>query len=124
VTRGRVKRWNAERKFGFIVQQGCAADVFVHISDLADGLDCLVPDQRVEFWKQTDAKDGRARDGCAGDFVTAAPVTARDIAELAALFESLGKGLPRELRIAPGGGGGRPQPPSGLLDRSFSFEYR
>jgi hypothetical protein len=32
--------------------------------------------------------------------VNTAPVTARDIAELAALFESLGKGLPRELRIA------------------------
>jgi cold shock protein len=50
VTRGRVKNWIDDRKFGFIVQDG-GGDVFVHVSQLG-GLENLVPGQRVEFLKQ------------------------------------------------------------------------
>jgi cold shock protein len=49
---GIVKWFNAEKGFGFIEPDGGGPDLFVHIRSCADGIDKLLPDQRVRFEQQ------------------------------------------------------------------------
>ena len=50
MTQGTVKWFNADKGFGFITQDGCGDDVFVHFSAIqADGYRSLEDNQRVEF---------------------------------------------------------------------------
>ncbi len=47
---GKVKFYNKERGFGFIIPDDGAPDVFCHVTDLRrTGLDVLLEDQRVRF---------------------------------------------------------------------------
>jgi CspA family cold shock protein len=50
VAQGVVKWFNGEKGFGFIAQDGCGPDVFVHYSAIAGaGYRSLEENQRVEF---------------------------------------------------------------------------
>ncbi|HEY5472940.1 MAG TPA: cold-shock protein [Candidatus Limnocylindrales bacterium] len=48
MARGTVKWFNAVRGFGFIGQQE-GADAFVHVKDLAPGVQALTENEAVEF---------------------------------------------------------------------------
>ena len=58
---GTVKFFNAQKGFGFIVQDGGGPDVFVHISavELA-GMSNLVEGQKLSFDIQPDARKGKS----------------------------------------------------------------
>ena len=50
MAQGTVKRFNAEKGFGFIAQDGGEGDVFVHYSEIVGkGFRTLEENQRVEF---------------------------------------------------------------------------
>jgi cold shock protein len=50
MARGRVKRFDEKKGYGFIEQDGGGADVFIHYSDIGgDGFRTLVPGDPVEF---------------------------------------------------------------------------
>ena len=50
MAQGSVKKFNAEKGFGFIAQDGGGADVFVHFSAIqSQGYKSLDENQRVEF---------------------------------------------------------------------------
>ena len=58
---GRVKFFNPDRGFGFIVPDGGASDVFVHIHDVeAAGMKTLVAGQLVAYEVGT-GQDGRSK---------------------------------------------------------------
>ncbi len=50
MARGRVKRFDEKKGYGFIEQEGGGPDVFVHYSDVSgDGFRTLAPGDEVEF---------------------------------------------------------------------------
>jgi len=50
MARGRVKRFDEKKGYGFIEQDGGGPDVFVHYSDVTgDGFRTLAPGDEVEF---------------------------------------------------------------------------
>ena len=57
---GKIKFWNVARGYGFVVPDDGGEDVFVHITNLIDGIDELQRDQRIEFGVRPSSKnDGR-----------------------------------------------------------------
>ena len=55
--RGKVKFYNADKGYGFIVPEGGGADIFVHVSAVeAAGLATLDEDQDIEFELEPDRK--------------------------------------------------------------------
>jgi CspA family cold shock protein len=46
---GKVKFWNADKGFGFLVPEDNSGDVFVHVTGLADSIPHLLQDQRVSY---------------------------------------------------------------------------
>ena len=58
---GTVKFFNAQKGFGFIVQDGGGPDVFVHISAVErSGMSNLVEGQKLSFEIQTDQRRGKS----------------------------------------------------------------
>jgi cold shock protein len=58
---GTVKFFNAQRGYGFIVQDGGGPDVFVHISAVEQaGLHSLNEGQKVSFDVQADRRSGKS----------------------------------------------------------------
>ncbi len=50
MARGRVKRFDEKKGYGFIEQEGGGPDVFVHYSDIiGEGFRTLSPGDEVEF---------------------------------------------------------------------------
>jgi len=50
MARGRVKRFDEKKGYGFIEQEDTGTDVFVHYSDIAgEGYRTLIPGDEVEF---------------------------------------------------------------------------
>jgi cold shock protein len=47
--KGVVKFFDDTKGFGFITPNGATKDIFVHRSDLVEGLRALVPDQKVSY---------------------------------------------------------------------------
>jgi len=61
VATGTVKFFNAQKGFGFIVQDGGGPDVFVHISAVErSGMSNLVEGQKLSFEIQTDQRRGKS----------------------------------------------------------------
>jgi CspA family cold shock protein len=61
VATGTVKFFNAQKGFGFIVQDGGGPDVFVHISAVERaGMNDLVEGQKLSFEIQTDPRRGKS----------------------------------------------------------------
>ena len=60
VATGTVKFFNAQKGFGFIVQDAGGPDVFVHISAVErSGMSNLVEGQKLSFEIQTDPRRGK-----------------------------------------------------------------
>jgi cold shock protein len=58
---GTVKFFNAQKGFGFIVQDGGGPDVFVHISAVERaGMSNLVEGQKLSFDIETDPRKGKS----------------------------------------------------------------
>jgi len=58
---GTVKFFNAQKGFGFIVQDGGGPDVFVHISAVERaGMSNLVEGQKLSFDIQADPRKGKS----------------------------------------------------------------
>jgi len=57
---GRVKWFSSQKGYGFIKPDAGGKDVFVHVSDLAPGVETLEGDQRVEFETQAGRKGPKA----------------------------------------------------------------
>jgi len=58
---GTVKFFNAQKGYGFIVQDGGGPDVFVHISAVERaGLRTLVEGQKVSFDIEADRRSGKS----------------------------------------------------------------
>ena len=58
---GTVKFFNAQKGFGFIVQDGGGPDVFVHISAVERaGMSSLVEGQKLRFDIETDPRKGKS----------------------------------------------------------------
>jgi cold shock protein len=58
---GTVKFFNAQKGFGFIVQDGGGPDVFVHISAVERaGMQSLNEGQRLSFEIQADRRSGKS----------------------------------------------------------------
>jgi cold shock protein len=58
---GTVKFFNAQKGFGFIVQDGGGPDVFVHISAVERaGMNSLNEGQRLSFDVQADRRSGKS----------------------------------------------------------------
>ena len=61
VATGTVKFFNAQKGFGFIVQDGGGPDVFVHISAVERaGMNDLVEGQKLSFEIQNDPRRGKS----------------------------------------------------------------
>ncbi|CAF4283359.1 unnamed protein product [Rotaria socialis] len=59
---GSVKRWTAERGFGFIRRASSGQDLFCHVRSLKDGVQSLEPGQSVEYSVHQTEKGEEARD--------------------------------------------------------------
>jgi CspA family cold shock protein len=60
VAQGTVKFFNAQKGFGFIVQDAGGPDVFVHISAVErSGMSTLNEGQKVSFDIETDRRSGK-----------------------------------------------------------------
>ncbi len=63
MAKGKVKWFNPDKGFGFIVPEGGGKDVFVHITALQEaGLQTLKDDQPIEY-EMVDGRDGRQHAG-------------------------------------------------------------
>jgi CspA family cold shock protein len=61
MARGTVKFFNAQKGFGFIVQDGGGPDVFVHISAVERaGMSTLNEGQKVSFDIEADRRSGKS----------------------------------------------------------------
>lgn len=61
MAQGTVKFFNAQKGFGFIVQDGGGPDVFVHISAVERaGMRSLVEGQKVSFDIEADRRSGKS----------------------------------------------------------------
>jgi CspA family cold shock protein len=61
MAQGTVKFFNAQKGFGFIVQDGGGPDVFVHISAVERaGMSNLAEGQKVTFDVQADPRSGKS----------------------------------------------------------------
>jgi cold shock protein len=61
MAKGTVKFFNAQKGFGFIVQDGGGPDVFVHISAVERaGMSNLNEGQKLTFDIETDRRSGKA----------------------------------------------------------------
>ena len=61
MAQGTVKFFNAQKGFGFIVQDGGGPDVFVHISAVERaGMSNLVEGQKLSFDIQADPRKGKS----------------------------------------------------------------
>jgi cold shock protein len=61
MAQGTVKFFNAQKGFGFIVQDGGGPDVFVHISAVERaGMRGLAEGQKVSFDIETDRRSGKS----------------------------------------------------------------
>lgn len=58
---GKVKFYNSQKGFGFIKADDGSQDVFIGQKSLPNGVDTLMPDQRVSYLIKT-AKKGPAAD--------------------------------------------------------------
>ena len=58
---GKVLGWNDTKKFGFISEDGTNERIFIHISDLPEGLSNLSKFQRVQFKKYKNKKGFQAK---------------------------------------------------------------
>lgn len=59
---GSIKRWSAERGFGFIRRMNGGPDVFCHVRSLKDGLEALEEGQTVQYRIRRTDKGEEARD--------------------------------------------------------------
>ena len=63
MAKGKVKWFNPDKGFGFIVPEDGGKDVFVHITALQEaGLQALKDDQPIEY-DMVEGRDGRASAG-------------------------------------------------------------
>ena len=61
MAQGTVKFFNAQKGYGFIVQDGGGPDVFVHISAVERaGMRTLVEGQKVTFDVEADRRSGKS----------------------------------------------------------------
>ena len=61
MAQGTVKFFNAQKGYGFIVQDGGGPDVFVHISAVERaGMRTLVEGQKVSFDVEADRRSGKS----------------------------------------------------------------
>ncbi len=61
MAQGTVKFFNAQKGFGFIVQDGGGPDVFVHVSAVERaGMTGLVEGQKLSFDIQADPRSGKS----------------------------------------------------------------
>ncbi|HTP91223.1 MAG TPA: cold-shock protein [Xanthobacteraceae bacterium] len=61
MAQGTVKFFNAQKGYGFIVQDGGGPDVFVHISAVERaGMRSLVEGQKVSFDIEADRRSGKS----------------------------------------------------------------
>ena len=61
MAKGTVKFFNAQRGFGFIVQDGGGPDVFVHISAVERaGMSSLNEGQKLSFEVEADRRSGKS----------------------------------------------------------------
>jgi CspA family cold shock protein len=59
---GKVKFFDADRGFGFIVRDDEGPDVFVHITAIqSSGLRALAPEQVVSFELMEDSRTGKSK---------------------------------------------------------------
>ena len=49
MTTGIVRQWHDDKKYGWIERDDADADIFVHVTGLASGIESLAPGQRVSF---------------------------------------------------------------------------
>jgi cold shock CspA family protein len=57
--RGRVKRWNLQRGFGFIACPELRRDIFAHVYDLQGGVRALDENDEVSFTLGTSERTGK-----------------------------------------------------------------
>lgn len=61
MAQGKIKKWNADRGFGFIQPEGGGPDVFVHASAFEKaGLDAPNEGDRVTFDIEADRRSGKS----------------------------------------------------------------
>ena len=61
MAQGTVKFFNAQKGYGFIVQDGGGPDVFVHISAVERaGMSTLVEGQKLSFDVEADRRSGKS----------------------------------------------------------------
>jgi len=61
---GKVKHWNVEKGYGFVMPDAGGPDLFVHISALPDDLDDLKVGQRVRFQEMPSRKKVGSYEAC------------------------------------------------------------
>lgn len=57
MNRGKIKRWNGDRGFGFIIPDDGGADIFFHVREIRSGR--VNEGDRVQFDMGVSERDGR-----------------------------------------------------------------